>query len=46
LASKGWKIGTIKEFLDLSNEESAYIEVRISLAAGLRQRRQEKAYHS
>lgn len=42
LAAKGWKIGTVKEFLGLSNEESAYIELKIRLAAGLRQRRQEK----
>ena len=42
LAAKGWKIGTVKEFLGLSNEESAYIELKIRLGAGLRQRRQEK----
>ena len=42
LAAKGWKIGTVKDFLGLSNEESAYIELKIRLAAGLRQRRQQK----
>ena len=42
LAAKGWKIGTVKEFLGLSNEEFAYIELKIRLAAGLRQRRQQK----
>ena len=42
LQAKGWKVGTVKEFLGLSNEESAYIELKIKLAAGLRQRRQEK----
>ena len=42
LAAKGWKVGSIKEFLGLSDEESAYIEVKIRLAAGLRRRRQEK----
>lgn len=42
LQEKGWKIGTVKEFLGLSNEESAYIELKIKLAAGLRQRRQQK----
>ncbi len=41
LEAKGWKIGTVKEFLDLSDEESAYIELKIKLAAGLRQRRQQ-----
>jgi ribosome-binding protein aMBF1 (putative translation factor) len=42
LESKGWKISTVKEFLGLSNEESAYIELKIKLAAGLKQRRREK----
>ena len=42
LQAKGWKIGTVKEFLGLSNEESAYIELKIKLAAGLRRRRQQK----
>ena len=42
LEAKGWKIGTVKEFLGLSDEESAYIELKIRLADGLRQRRQEK----
>src|SRR5436309_6931457 len=42
LESKGWKIDSVKEFLGLSNEESAYIELKMKLAAGLRQRRREK----
>jgi len=42
LESKGWKVGTVKEFLGLSNEESAYIELKIKLAPGLRRRRQQK----
>jgi ribosome-binding protein aMBF1 (putative translation factor) len=42
LEAKGWKVGTVKEFLGLSNEESAYLELKIKLAAGLRQRRQQK----
>ena len=42
LEANGWKIGTVKEFLRLSNEESAYIALKIKLAAGLRQRRQQK----
>jgi ribosome-binding protein aMBF1 (putative translation factor) len=42
LQRKGWKVGTVKEFLGLSHEESAYIELKIKLAAGLRQRRQKK----
>ena len=42
LEAKGWKIGTVKEFLGLSDEESAYIELKIKLAAGLRERRRQK----
>jgi len=42
LRAKGWKVGTVKQFLGLSDEESAYIELKIKLAAGLRQRRQQK----
>src|SRR5438874_12052323 len=42
LAAKGWKVGSVKKFLGLSDEESAYIELKIRLAARLRRRRQEK----
>ena len=42
LEAKGWKIGTVKEFLGLSDEESAYIDLKIKLAGGLRERRQQK----
>jgi ribosome-binding protein aMBF1 (putative translation factor) len=42
LAAKGWKVGTVKEFLGLSDEESAYIELKIRLAAGLRRQREQK----
>ena len=42
LKTKGWKIGTVKDFLGLSDEESAYIELKIKLATALRQRRQQK----
>src|SRR5262245_7480946 len=42
LEAKGWKFGTAKDFLNLSEEESAYIELKIRLAEALRQRRQDK----
>ncbi|HEU4342128.1 MAG TPA: helix-turn-helix domain-containing protein [Candidatus Binatia bacterium] len=42
LEARGWKIGAAKDFLGLSEEESAYIELKIRLAAGLRERRQVK----
>ena len=39
LEAKGWKIGTARDFLDLSPEEEAYVELRLRLAEGLKQRR-------
>ncbi len=42
LEGKGWKVGTVKEFLGLSNEEAAYVELRVRLADNLRRRRQKR----
>jgi predicted XRE-type DNA-binding protein len=42
LEKKGWKVGTVDEFLELSPEESAYIEVKLRLSDNLRQRRTRK----
>ena len=42
LEAKGWKVGGVKEFLNLSPEESAYIELRLKLADGLRERRRRR----
>ena len=39
LEAKGWKIGTTREFLELSPDEEAYVDLRLRLAEGLRQRR-------
>ena len=39
LTAKGWKIGSAAEFLGLSPEEAAYIELKLRLADGLRKRR-------
>src|SRR6202163_1877838 len=39
LEARGWKVGSVKEFLDLSGQESAYIELRLKLARGLKARR-------
>ena len=39
LEAKGWKIGTTREFLHLAPDEEAYVEMRLRLADGLRQRR-------
>ncbi len=40
LEAKGWKVGSAKEFLRLTDEESAYIDLKMRLADGLRDRRQ------
>ncbi len=42
LARKGWKVGSVKDFLNLSAEEAAYIELRLKLANALRERRQRR----
>jgi ribosome-binding protein aMBF1 (putative translation factor) len=39
LAAKGWKLGSTSDFLGLTPEEEAYIELRLKLADGLRKRR-------
>lgn len=42
LEAKGWRVGTVTEFLELSPEEEEYIELKLRLAEGLRQRRTER----
>ncbi len=42
LAKKGWKTGSVAEFLDLSDEEAAYIEMKLALSEKLRERRRRK----
>lgn len=39
LEAKGWKIGSVQEFLNLSPEEVAYIELKLKLADRLREQR-------
>ena len=39
LEAKGWKVGSAKDFLGLSPEEEAYIEIKLRLADGLRNQR-------
>ena len=43
LEAKGWKIGTAQEFLHLSAEEAAYIDLKVRLAMGLRERRRRRS---
>lgn len=42
LEAKGWKVGGAKDFLKLTPQEEAYIELRLALAAGLKARRIEQ----
>jgi len=42
LEAAGWKIGSADEFLELSPEESAYIDMKLELAESLRKRRQSR----
>lgn len=42
LSAAGWKVGSTADFLDLTPEEAAYIEMRLKLADGLKRRRKQK----
>ena len=39
LEKRGWRIGSAREFLGLSEEEAAYVELRLKLADSLKDRR-------
>jgi DNA-binding XRE family transcriptional regulator len=43
LEAKGWKVGTAAEFLQLSPEESAYIEMKLALSKNLQERRKGRS---
>lgn len=42
LIAAGWQVGAADDFLGLTAEESAYIDMRLRLADGLRRRRQQQ----
>lgn len=42
LEAKGWKVGTASEFLNLSQDEAAYVELKLSLSKSLQDVRLEK----
>lgn len=42
LEAKGWKVGSAQDFLGLTEEELALIELKISLGNAIKQRRQKK----
>ena len=42
LQAAGWKVGTTAEFLGLSEEEAALVEIKLRLSRKLRERRQQR----
>ena len=42
LEAKGWKVGSVDEFLGLSPAEAAYIELKLILSEALRTYREQK----
>jgi ribosome-binding protein aMBF1 (putative translation factor) len=42
LEAKGWKVGSAKDFLGLTDHEAAYIELRLKLAQGLKAKRSSR----
>lgn len=41
LEQAGWKVGTTAEFLELTDEEAALIDMKLSLAQSLREHRED-----
>ena len=44
LESKGFKVGTVQEFLNLSPEEAAYIELKLALGRKLQDYRKARRF--
>ena len=42
LAKKGWRVGSVQDFLELSDDEAAYVELRLRLADSLKERRRKQ----
>lgn len=42
LEAKGWKVGSVDEFLGLTSEEAAYIELKLALSQNVRKYRRSK----
>ena len=42
LVARGWRVGSAKDFLRLSDQEAAYIELKLRLAASLLECRQRR----
>jgi predicted XRE-type DNA-binding protein len=42
LEKLGWKIGSADEFLGLTHQESAYVELKLALSRSVQERRRQK----
>ena len=42
LENKGWRFGSAKDFLELTEQENAYIELKLTLGENLKKRRLQK----
>ena len=42
LEANGWKVGSTAEFLNLSPEEAAYVELKVALSKALQELRRSK----
>ncbi len=41
LEAKGWKVGTVSEFLEITKEEAALIEIKLALSRKLKEQRKK-----
>jgi len=44
LEAKGWHVGSAEEFLNLSEEEAAYVDLKLTFGENLKKRRQQKNF--
>ena len=42
LEAKGWKVGSVEEFPELTPEEASYIELKLALSESLRAYRKQR----
>lgn len=42
LEKKGWSVGPVQDYLGLSDDEAAYVELRLRLADSLKNRRRKR----
>ena len=42
LTARGWKVGSTDQFLGLTSEEAAYVELKLVLSDHLKQQRQQR----